>query len=156
MRYIFKINLLIVSLFIFSCTGENQDIQQINSTEIIINEDLNASAKGGFICHSFTVGISWPLTLETQIHYCCIGDSLCLPSVGVSCINCGIVSDTTYEEINTSLKIHVSDIDPKILSDKVIISKSSEIEFENHFYKIKCQEYIVDKDGFITLEFEKK
>lgn len=54
------------------------------------------------------------------------------------------------------MKVSITEIDDNIKSGSIIIDKSTVIELNKFFYQIKCKEYIIDKDGYIALEFEKR
>jgi len=140
---------------LFNCSVESPNVELLDFKKNTDSVLPMIASKGAVTCQTFTIGISFPITIETQIHYCCLGDSLCFPTPIDPCYNCGFVNDTTHKEI-IDMRVSINDIDETIKSKSIKIEFSSQIEFKGDFYQIKCKEYTIDEKGFVTLEFEKK
>ncbi len=156
--YIFGAVFLIV--FSFSCSNQvvEEDYMIGDSPHINLQDKQSDRA---FTCHSFTVGSSF-LGISTTIHYCCLGETLCGAPIETGCI-CGFVSDSTYEEImgigRTDYfenKIHISEFIADKSLQSITITDSSEIDISNMNYMVKCKTYLVDKNGYISLELVAK
>ena len=89
---------LLVSLFTISCSND-ENLSNNNSEDFrvenipienIEGEQSTKNRSSGVQCQEFTIGISWPITIETTVSYCCVGD-WCIPGPGQPCPNCGFV-----------------------------------------------------------------
>lgn len=153
--------LLILTIALFSGCS-NEENSQIAKEQNLIKEDLNQEANRGnsFSCHDVHIGISWPISVETTLHYCCVGESLCGTPPTTGCV-CGFVSDTNYEVIKfineagrSPYTVHVSQLVPKQNPKKVTISYSSSISIDDIEYKVVPKSYFADKDGYVVLELK--
>lgn len=152
-----NLTLITFLIFLLSCTTD--DDSNPNDSNLDANYTSNIVTRDPIVCQEITVGISWPLTLETVVYYCCPNE-ICIPTGGNTCPGCGITgtdprSVSNYD--NTGMRIHISDL---IISQNNInaihVNMSSPVEINNVHYFIKPGIYSVDNNDYIYFKFQKK
>lgn len=160
-----KILLLSILVFALSCSTESNQYEQ---AELNFETKLNKSqqTRDPIVCQEFTVGISWPFTIETTVYYCCPNE-MCIPSPGpLSCPGCGVVGNDPRSNLNDqnskvgSFSIHISDLidseESRLNINNIVISTSSNNTIDGKEVSIRTGKYIVNKNGYISIQFDYK
>ena len=136
----------------------NQEESSSNLKSLITKDPIN--------CQDITIGISWPITIQTTVSYCCVGD-WCIPTIALPCYNCGILSNSNQNVnlgpssiqslISTKkdpMTVHVRDLfgDQKLNVEYIVVSSSGSIIIDNNSYSFAVGEYEIDPNGFVSLE----